>query len=115
MTGEDASLAAQVLHERVLACRIPAGKDALRRVIAHLEEQRLALGADTPAATLKTEWVAPGRGETVGALLSLFAAHADRDDLHVRTSLTFVRPGPPCAYDLERAREALRREGLEFP
>lgn len=128
---QDLALAAAVLHERTKVYRIPEGKEALRRVVLWIEEVRREQLSKDPAArhfgatepaTLKTEWTAPGRGETVWEVLSLFPE--SRKDLgehlsgsqvarSTRTSLRFTRPGPPLAYDLERGREALRRVGFE--
>jgi len=109
---QDFSLAAAILRERTKVCRIPEGKAALLRVADFLELQVAErLGSGRPA-TLKTEWVAPGRGETVSQLLSMFNDDPRPTD-QTRTSLSFVRPGPPLQFDLVRGREALRRVGVE--
>ncbi len=112
MTKDDVALAVQVLRRRATKCTIPDGKAALERVIGHLEGSVGRL-----PVTQKTDWCVPGRGETVEALLELIAPSlVERYSTETRrrpTALKFLRPGPPLAYDLTRAKEALRRVGVE--
>jgi hypothetical protein len=64
---------------------------------------------------LKTEWVKPGTGRTVGELQKWISkdSRCDYRDPR-RTSLDIVRAGPPEPYDVERAVEAIRKAGVEF-
>lgn len=79
--------------------------------------------------TMKSEWVAPGKGDSAYGVLrwvnALGVVLGDADDneragridglLTIATDLRIVHGGPPAEYDYERALEALDRVGLMTP
>lgn len=63
---------------------------------------------------LRSEWVKPGAGRSVGELRRWVRADAAKHDYADRrlTALDIVRAGPPEPYDVERVEEAIRQADM---